>query len=59
MGRLQSWGAAARHSRLVQVVAAVVVIALVVGGVVLATHRSPAPSPEPHAGALDQGCGAR
>ncbi len=45
MGRLHSWGAAARHSRLVQVVAAVVVVALVIGGVVLATHRSPAPSP--------------
>jgi hypothetical protein len=48
MGRLQTWGAAARHSRPFQVVAAVVVVALVAGGVVLATRRTaPAPSPTP------------
>ena len=48
MGRLQTWGAAARHSRPFQVVAAVVVVALVAGGVVLATRSTaPAPSPPP------------
>src|SRR6202167_2972993 len=51
MGRLQTWGTAARRSRRVQVTAAVVVVALVAGGVVLATRSSPpaptrAPSPE-------------
>jgi hypothetical protein len=50
MGRLQTWGTAARRSRGVQVTAAVVVVALVAGGVVLATRSSPpapttAPSP--------------
>ena len=49
MGRLQTWGAAARRSRVFQVVAAVVVIALVAGGVVLATRGGrPAPSPVPN-----------
>ena len=43
MGRLQTWGDAARHSRVFQVVAAVVVIALVAGGVVVATRSSPPP----------------
>ena len=52
MGRLQTWGAAARRSRGVQVTTAVVVVALVAGGVVLATRSSPppptrAPSPAP------------
>jgi hypothetical protein len=48
MGRLQTWGAAARRSRPFQVVAAVVVLALVTGGLVLATRGStPAPSPAP------------
>ena len=52
MGRLQTWGTAARRSRRVQVTAAVVVVALVAGGVVLATRSSPpaptrAPSPAP------------
>jgi hypothetical protein len=44
MGRLQTWGAAARHSRPFQVVAAVVVVALVAGGIVWAT-RSTTPAP--------------
>ncbi len=48
MGRLQTWGAAARHSRPFQVTAAVVVVALVAGGIVLATRSTaPAPSPTP------------
>jgi hypothetical protein len=48
MGRLQTWGAAARHSRTVQVVAAVVVAALVAGAIVVATRSSPpAPAPAP------------
>ena len=48
MGRLQTWGNAARRSRRVQVTAAVVVVALVAGGVVLATRSSPpAPTPAP------------
>lgn len=47
MGRLQTWGAAARHSRVFQVVAAVVVLSLVAVGVVLATgNNAPTPSPE-------------
>jgi hypothetical protein len=50
MGRLQTWGAAARRSRLFQVVAAVVVLALVAGGIVLATRSTtapPSPGPRP------------
>src|ERR1700722_11540896 len=46
MGRLQTWGISARHSRLFQVVAGVVVLGLVAGGVVLAP-RSPPPAPAP------------
>ena len=42
MGRLQTWGAAARRSRPVQVAAAVVVVALVAGG-----HRAGHPQPRP------------
>jgi hypothetical protein len=49
MGRLQTWGDAARHSRVFQVVAAVVVIALVAGGVVVATRSSPPPTHAPKA----------
>jgi hypothetical protein len=41
MGRLHTWVGAARHSRMVQVVAAVAIIALVAGGVVVATRSSP------------------
>ena len=60
MGRLQTWGAAARRSRRVQVTAAVVVVALVAGGVVLATRSSPpppttAPSPAPSTRAVALG----
>jgi hypothetical protein len=47
MGRLQTWGDAARHSRVIQIVAAVVVIALVAGGVVVATRSSPPPTHAP------------
>ena len=53
MGRLQTWGAAARRSRLVQVLAAVVVLALVAGSIVLVTRSAgppavpPAPEPPP------------
>jgi hypothetical protein len=43
MGRLQTWGAAARHSRVFQVVAAIVVLALVAGGIALTVHSSTAP----------------
>ncbi len=46
MGRLHTWGATARRSRRFHVVAGVVVIALVVAGVVVAT-RCPAPTPVP------------
>jgi hypothetical protein len=51
MGRLQTWGAAARRSRLFQVVAAVVVLALVAGSIVVVTRSAgppavpPAPAP--------------
>ena len=46
MGRLQTWGAAARRSRLFQVVAAIVVLALVAGSIVLVTRSAgPAGSP--------------
>lgn len=44
MGRLQTWGGVARRSRAFQAVVVVVVLALVAGGVVLAT-RSHAPAP--------------
>jgi hypothetical protein len=47
MGRLQTWGAAARHSRVFWVVAVFVVVALVAGGVVLVTRSSPPPSSPP------------
>ena len=49
MGSLQTWGAAARRSRLFQVVAALVVLALVAGSIVLVTRSAgpPAPSPAP------------
>ncbi len=48
MGRLQTWGAAARHSRVSQVVAAIVVLSLVAVGVVVATGRNaPKPPPSP------------
>jgi hypothetical protein len=48
MGRLKTWGAAARHSRLFQVVAAVVVLSLVAVGVLLATaNNAPTPAPSP------------
>ncbi len=43
MGRLQTWGAAARRSRPFQVVAAVVVLALVAGVLVLVTRSTTAP----------------
>jgi hypothetical protein len=44
MGRLQTWGAAARHSRKAQVTAAVVAVALVAGSIVLVTRSAPPPS---------------
>src|SRR5580658_8784233 len=48
MGRLQTWGTAARRSRGFQAVAAVVVVALVAGGIVLATRsNTPAPRTAP------------
>jgi hypothetical protein len=48
MGRLHTWAGAARHSRMFQAVAAVAVIAVVAGGVVVATRGSqPAPTPAP------------
>ena len=51
MGRLQTWGAAARRSRLIQVLAAVVVLALVAGSIVLVTRSAGPPAvptaPEP------------
>ncbi len=61
MGRLQTWGAAARRSRLFQVVAAVVIIALVAGGIVLVTRSAgppvppPAPNPPPSTRAVALG----
>src|SRR5580692_364083 len=45
MGRLQTWGSAARRSRGLQVAAVVVVLALVAGGVALATRSSQPPPP--------------
>ena len=50
MGRLQTWGAAARRSRVSRWSAAVVVVALVAGGVVLATRSSPPPPAAPASG---------
>jgi len=47
MGRLQTWGAAARRSPVFWAVTAVVVVALVAGGVVLATRSSQPPAPSP------------
>src|SRR5260370_41537003 len=48
MGRLQTWSAAARRSRPFQVVAAILVVALVAGGIGLAPRSSPpAPTPSP------------
>ena len=48
MGRLQTWGAAARRSPVFWAVATVAVLALVVGGVVLATPQQPRrPPPRP------------
>jgi hypothetical protein len=47
MGRLQTWGAAARRSRLFQVVAAVVVLALVAGSIVLVTRSAGPPVAPP------------
>lgn len=50
MGRLQTWGAAARHSRTAQVAVAILVLALVAGSVVLVTRSAPppnVPSPPP------------
>ncbi len=47
MGKLQTWGAAARHSRPFQVVAAVVVVALVAGSIVLVTRSAGPPAPPP------------
>ena len=44
MGRLQTWGAAARHSRTAQVAAVVLVLALVAGSVVLVTRSAPPPN---------------
>lgn len=58
MGRLQTWWAAARHSRRIQVVAIVVVAALVAGGVVVATQTGPPtriPSPPPSTRAVALG----
>ncbi len=45
MGRLQTWGAAARRSRWFWVLAALVAAALVGGGVALATRSTTPPSP--------------
>jgi hypothetical protein len=47
MGRLQTWGAAARRSRGIQVIAAVVVVALVAGSVVLVSRSAPPPNVPP------------
>ena len=47
MGRMRTWGAAARRSPVAWALVTVAVLALVVGGVVLATRpgRTPAPTP--------------
>src|SRR5580692_9507576 len=61
MGRLQTWGAAARRSRLLQVGAAVVVLALVAGSIVLVTRSAgppavpPTPAPPPSTRAVALG----
>jgi len=47
MGRLQTWGVAARHSRPFQVVAAVVVLTLVAGSIVLVTRSAGPPALPP------------
>ncbi len=47
MGKVQSWFGAARHSPVFWVVAGVVVLAAVTGGVVLGTRSTPPPSPHP------------
>jgi hypothetical protein len=47
MGRLQTWGAAARHSRIAQVTAAVLALVLVAGSIVLVTRSAPPPSVPP------------
>jgi hypothetical protein len=47
MGRLQTWGSTARRSRGVQVTVAVVVVALVAGGIALATRSGRAPTTVP------------
>ncbi len=47
MGRLQTWGAAARRSRAAQVAAAVLALALVAGSVVLVTRSAPPPNVPP------------
>ena len=47
MARLHTWGAAARRSRLFQVVAAVVVLALVAGSIVLVTRSAGPPVAPP------------
>ncbi|HEY6425845.1 MAG TPA: hypothetical protein VIX84_01300, partial [Acidimicrobiales bacterium] len=46
MGRLRTWGEAARRSPLIGVGIVVVVGALVAGGVLLATRPSPPPQPQ-------------
>ena len=50
MGRLQTWGAAARRSPVFWAVSTLVVLALVAGGIVLATRSTRSP---PRAPALD------
>jgi len=47
MGRLHTWGASVRRSPVLWVGAAVAVLALVGGGVVVATRSSPPPAPSP------------
>ncbi len=47
MGRLQTWGAAARRSPVVWAVSTLVVLALIAGGIVLATRSTPPPAPSP------------
>ena len=47
MGRLQTWGAAARRSPVFWAVSTLVVLALVTGGVVFATRSTPPSAPSP------------